>query len=260
MKRILPHLFLFFLLFSCAREPYYVKKGLPPPPKKVLLPKTEKGKMPESYVVHGERYLPLPHAEGFVELGKASWYGSDFHGRPTSCGEPYNMYAMTAAHKTLPLGTYVKVQNLENSKSTVVRINDRGPFIKERIIDLSYAAAKEVDMIRPGVTAVRVVALGKEVEKIRSGGDTRLLLEVQDFERGEFTVQIGAFENKDNATKLVNRLRASFDYVNIQAHIDEKKRTLYRVHISKSKTLSQAGTMEKRLEAMGFEEAFVVRL
>ncbi|MFH0845290.1 MAG: septal ring lytic transglycosylase RlpA family protein [Pseudomonadota bacterium] len=216
--------------------------------------------MPEAYVVHGERYFPIPDAEGFVEVGKASWYGSDFHGRPTSCGEPYNMYGMTAAHKILPLGTYVKVQNLDNSKSTIVRINDRGPFIKERVIDLSYAAAKEVDMIRAGVTEVRVVALGREIEKIRSGGDKRPLLEVQDFEKGEFTVQVGAFENKDNALRLVNRLKVIFDYVTVQTHIDEKKRTLYRVQASKSKTLSQAGAMEKRLEEMGFEEAFIVRL
>jgi rare lipoprotein A len=97
----------------------------------------------------------------YVEIGIASWYGPGFHGRRTASGEIYNMYAYTAAHKTLPLGTYVRVINLENGKSVVVRINDRGPFKKGRIIDLSYAAAKKIGMIEKGTARVRLEILSK---------------------------------------------------------------------------------------------------
>ena len=100
---------------------------------------------PSSYVVFGKRYYVLNSSEGFVQRGIASWYGTKFHGRDTSSGEIYNMYAMTAAHKTLPIPVYVHVKNLDNGRSAVVKVNDRGPFIAGRIIDLSYAAAKKPD-------------------------------------------------------------------------------------------------------------------
>ncbi|MEA1867752.1 MAG: septal ring lytic transglycosylase RlpA family protein, partial [Thermodesulfobacteriota bacterium] len=98
------------------------------------------------YEVNGHVYYPLPFAKGFVEEGYASWYGKKFHGRPTASSEPYNMYAITAAHRTLPMNTYVRVLNLANGREVVVRINDRGPFAKKRIIDLSYGAAGKVGL------------------------------------------------------------------------------------------------------------------
>lgn len=114
---------------------------------------------PPFYTVAGHRYAVLPSATGYVERGVASWYGTEFHGLRTSAGEPYDMFAMTAAHKTLPLPCYARVTNLSNGRSVVVRINDRGPFVANRIIDLSYSAAARLDMIRNGTAFVQVEVL-----------------------------------------------------------------------------------------------------
>ena len=114
---------------------------------------------PPFYYVAGHRYVVLPSAAGYVERGVASWYGTEFHGLRTSTGEPYDMFAMTAAHKTLPLPCYARVTNLTNGRSVVVRINDRGPFVANRIIDLSYSAATRLDMIRNGTAFVQVEVL-----------------------------------------------------------------------------------------------------
>jgi rare lipoprotein A (peptidoglycan hydrolase) len=133
----------------------------PPPARSLPEKRWVPGARP--YEVNGIRYYPLPSAQGFVEHGKASWYGKEFHGRPTASGSAYNMYGKSAAHKTLPLDTWVRVVNLDNNKSVIVPINDRGPFVKGRVIDLSYGAASELDMIGPGVVEVRVEALAKEV-------------------------------------------------------------------------------------------------
>ena len=111
------------------------------------------------YEVLGKRYTVMPSSSGYQERGVASWYGKKFHGNLTSNREPYDMYAMTAAHKTLPLPTYVRVRNLRNDKSIIVRVNDRGPFVHNRIIDLSYAAAMKLDMIKDGTSLVEVTAI-----------------------------------------------------------------------------------------------------
>jgi rare lipoprotein A len=113
---------------------------------------------PKPYKISGKWYQPLPYARGYRERGLASWYGKKFHGRKTANGETYNMYGISAAHKTLPLGTYVTVKNLDNGKTLVVRINDRGPFVKGRIIDLSYGAAKKLGVVGPGTARVDVLA------------------------------------------------------------------------------------------------------
>ena len=120
--------------------------------------KTRSGN-PESYEQDGEEYRVLETSKGYREVGMASWYGRDFHGRRTSSGQPYDMYRMTAAHKTLPLPTYVRVTNLGNGRSVVVRVNDRGPFIDGRIIDLSFVAAQKLDIMTSGTARVEVVAL-----------------------------------------------------------------------------------------------------
>jgi len=114
---------------------------------------------PKSYVVHGKRYYTKTNADGHVEKGLASWYGKKFHGRKTSSGERYNMYAMTAAHKSLPLPSYVKVTNVKNGRSAVVKVNDRGPFHGKRVIDLSYAAARKIGVIKHGTAMVEVRAI-----------------------------------------------------------------------------------------------------
>jgi len=112
------------------------------------------------YEVDGVRYDPLLKADGFVEMGVASWYGPGFHGKKTSNGETYNMHGMTAAHKTLPMNVFVRVVNLDNSTQTIVRVNDRGPFVAGRVIDLSQAAAKEINVVGKGTARVRIEALG----------------------------------------------------------------------------------------------------
>lgn len=131
-------------------------------PKKVL-PKKDP-KIAYSYTVNGHEYHVLRSAKNYRKTGKASWYGEAFHGRLTSNGEVFNMYKLTAANKELPLSTYIKVTNLANKKHIVVKVNDRGPFIKGRILDLSYAAAKKLDFIKNGVTLVRIEALNTKIE------------------------------------------------------------------------------------------------
>jgi rare lipoprotein A len=123
---------------------------------------------PPSYVVFGQRYHVLASSQGHVERGTASWYGPGFHSARTSSGEPYDMYAMTAAHKTLPIPAYARVTNLRNGRSVVVRINDRGPFVGDRIIDLSYTAAWKLDMLRTGTAPVevRVLSPGDDVPPV----------------------------------------------------------------------------------------------
>ncbi|MFV0436592.1 MAG: septal ring lytic transglycosylase RlpA family protein [Desulfopila sp.] len=111
------------------------------------------------YVIKGVTYYPIPDATGFKQKGLASWYGDYFHGRPTSNGEKYNMYGMTAAHKILPMNTMVQVRNLDNGRKTVVRVNDRGPFVDGRIIDLSYTAASQLGVVGPGTSRVEIVAI-----------------------------------------------------------------------------------------------------
>lgn len=115
-----------------------------------------------SYVVFGKRYYRLPTAAGYVAEGTASWYGRKFNGRPTASGETYDMYALTAAHRSLPLPSYARVTNLDNGKSVIVKVNDRGPFVGQRLIDLSYAAAARLDMLEAGTAPVRVTVLDGE--------------------------------------------------------------------------------------------------
>lgn len=239
-------IFLVVALGACARYA--------PPPQTVPSP------IPKPYVVNGVRYYPLPDAYGFVEYGKASWYGKEFHGRPTSSGEIYNMYGKSAAHKILPLNTIVKVTNLTNQKTIILPVNDRGPFVKGRVIDLSYGAARDLEIIGPGVVEVKVEALAREVGKVKGEEGVTPLIEVQDFRRGEFTVQVGAFENQQNALKLAERLRENLEEVRITVYEGGNGKIFHRVQVSKTETLDQAEAMEKRLEAMGFVDAFKVRM
>ncbi len=243
-------------LTACARH----APPSPPSSRVLTLPERERTKGLKPYVVNGVRYYPLPDAYGFVEYGKASWYGKDFHGRPTSSGEIYNMYGKTAAHKLLPLDTVVKVTNLTNQKTIILPVNDRGPFVKGRVIDLSYGAARDLDIIGPGVVDVKVEALAREVGNVKGRDGFTPLIEVQDFRRGEFTIQVGAFESQQNALKLAERLRENLDEVWVTVYEDARGKTFHRVQVSKSETLDQAEAMEKKLESMGFADAFKVRM
>jgi len=148
------------------------------------------------YTVMGQTYYPLQSGQGYTEEGIASWYGKDFHGKTTSNGEVYDMYGMTAAHKVLPFGTQLRVTNLDNNKSIVVRVNDRGPFVANRIIDLTKTGAEQLDMIGPGTARVRLESIGGVEGQV--GADLT----------GNFYVQIGSFVVQDNAHRLAKKLQA----------------------------------------------------
>ncbi len=159
------------------------------------------------YTVFGKTYRVLSSAEGYSETGIASWYGTKFHGRKTSSGEPYDVYKITAAHKALPLPTYVKVTNLENNRTLVVRVNDRGPFKEGRIIDLSYAAAVQLGVFPKGTARVRVesipVTKKSLLARVFSGDASE---QEERSEKGSFFVQAGAFSSRDNAEQLRERI------------------------------------------------------
>jgi rare lipoprotein A len=159
---------------------------------------------------------PMPAPAGYTEQGNASWYGAPFHGRRASNGEVYDMYKLTAAHRTLPFETMVRVTSVNNGKSTVVRITDRGPFVDNRIIDLSLAAAREIESVGPGVVPVRVEVLSPGVDPTS----------------GFFTVQVGAFRDRDNAERLRERLSASYSPIFIQQY-DSPDGIFYRVRVGK---------------------------
>lgn len=210
---------------------------------------------PKPYRVFGTWYQPIPNARGFEQTGVASWYGKDFHGRKTSNGEIYDMYGMTAAHKTLPLGTFVRVRNLENGKSVDVRVNDRGPFARGRIIDLSYSAAKRIGMVGPGTARVNVVALGAPQPETGDGGKTQYL--PIDYYSGNFTFQVGAFAEKRNAQRLVAKLDQRYQNAHMTPYFDGRQ-TFYRVRVGRSSNLEEAEAYEARLISDGFGGAFIV--
>ncbi len=161
------------------------------------------------YEVLGKRYTVMPSAAGYKERGVASWYGKKFHGNLTSNREIYNMYAMTAAHKSLPLPTYVRVRNLSNGRTIVVRVNDRGPFVDNRIIDLSYAAATKLDMVGPGTALVEVEAITFDAKAgVRAQAPAAAsTVEPIAATPGEVYAQVGAFGSRDNADRRLTLLR-----------------------------------------------------
>lgn len=216
-------------------------------------PKAKPGQ-PKPYRVGKTWYYPVSDATNFRQKGKASWYGKKFHGKKTSSGEIYNMHAMTAAHKTLPLGTYVRVHNLETGNSLEVRINDRGPFVRGRIIDLSYAAATKLEIVGPGTAPVEIVALGKA--KVSDTGSTPGYVPI-DYYSGNFTFQVGAFSQKDNAVRLKQKLEKKYMNVHILPYNDGK-RVMYRVRVGRASSLQQAEEYENILIQQGFKGAFIV--
>ena len=216
----------------------------------------DQAKHPKPYRVGKKWYQPLPHANNFRQRGIASWYGKKFHGRKTSSGEIYNMYAMTAAHKTLPLGTYVNVRHLNNQREIEVRINDRGPFIRGRVIDLSYTAAKKIGIIGTGTAPVEVVALGKAAPLTASKSVVRSYVPV-DYSTGNFTIQVGAFSNRDNARRLQQQLGRKYKNAHVTTFFNGKE-TLYRVRVGRCSTLGQAEEYERIMIENGFKDAVII--
>ena len=232
------------ILAACSSQSY-----APPPP-------TSPGQ-PKPYRVNGRWYQPIAHARGFEQEGVASWYGRDFHGRKTSSGETYDMYALTAAHKTLPLGTYVRVRNLRNGKTLDLRINDRGPFARGRIIDLSFTAAKNLGVVGPGTAPVRITALGAPAPARGATGGLASGYIPVDYYSGNFTFQVGAFAERANAQRLVDRLNQRYRNAHMTTYFDGQ-RTFYRVRVGRSSDLEQAVAYEQSLIRDGFADTFIV--
>jgi rare lipoprotein A len=210
------------------------------------------------YTVLGQRYEPLRSHDRFVQTGLASWYGKDFHGKKTSNGEIYNMHAMTAAHKTLPLGVFVKVYNTKNGRETIVRINDRGPFVRGRIIDLSYAAAKKIGIDVAGTAFVRVEALG-----YRRGSETAKenigFEKPATYDSGNFTVQVGSFKERANADRLSDELKKQYGFTDVRMFTLHDE-LFYRVYAGKYASLEAAEIAEKKLSESGYPGSFTVSL
>jgi len=241
------------LLAACAPAKIKVPpRVLTPPPSAKKYPLSGK-----SYLINDKRYHVLASAEGYAEEGEASWYGWDFHGKKTASGEPYNMNDLTAAHKILPLNTWVKVTNLINQREVTVKVNDRGPFVRERIIDLSYAGAKALGMVDPGTAPVRVEVLGAAEEKDIAGVRTAVLVPAANYREGRFAVQVGSFQDPANSEALAARLRREFGVVTIE-EFDRGDAMFYRVRVSEVKSLGRAMELQAQLEEKGYRDCFVV--
>jgi rare lipoprotein A len=202
---------------------------------------------PPFYDVLGQRYYVLASADGYLERGVASWYGPTFHGGNTSSGEPYDMYGMTAAHKTLPLPCYARVTNLRNGKSVVVRINDRGPFVANRLIDLSYTAASKLEMLREGTTLVEVRVLSPTMPDVL----TRTTAQPPP----ALYVQAGAFSDQQNAQRLLERLQAAGLERAFIALPLQTGTHLYRVRLGPVESVAQFDQLTARLAALGIADA-----
>ena len=229
MKHKVFLLVVFFLLVACGPRHVVIDRRLPPPERKEVKKETPKE----------ERTIPETRIEKMeskgVQYGVASWYGGEFHGRPTSSGEVYDMNQLTCAHNTLPLGTTVMVTNLENGRSLELKVNDRGPFVKERIIDVSYAAAQMLGMWGKGTAPVKVEVVSLGIEPVQ-----------------RFTLQVGSFTDETNARKLADQLRKSFEnvYVAIMETLTEK---YYRVRVGQFDTRETALVIAEKLSQMGFK-------
>ena len=269
--------------------------GMPPPPSNPFavpdaVPKFEpraRSGNPPFYEVFGKRYYVMASSVGYIERGVASWYGPGFHAERTSVGEPYDMYGMTAAHKTLSLPTYVRVTNLQNNRSIIVRVNDRGPFVGNRIIDLSYTAAAKLDMLRKGTAFVEVRAIDPTANPItavtpitsalltapaatpssepaptspataaNSAAPTSTAAPVPvPASRSGLFVQAGAFTDRTNAERLASRLRlGSYGTVFVRES-QSSGRTLYRVRIGPVADVPAFDRTVKALESAGVSDA-----
>jgi rare lipoprotein A len=280
------------LLSACAtpRGGYYADDGPGPNPPDVAnipdaVPRAEPlaatGNQP--YSVYGREYVPVANARGYRERGVASWYGRKFHGRRTSSGEPYDMYAMTAAHKTLPLPSYARVTNLDNGRAVVVRVNDRGPFLHNRLIDLSYAAAArlgiagngtglvEVEAIVPGEApmvaqkpkvetfAIALPASKPIIEIIPSAQAAPVETPARATPTAQMYVQAGAFREWDHAAQLRARLeREAFQPVFIQSVMGAGETRLYRVRIGPVTSVEEGDRLTESLAAHGVTDALIV--
>lgn len=214
-----------------------------PNPVPRLEPKARYGN-PESYVVFGKRYYVMKSAKGYKERGVASWYGTKFHGRKTSSGEPYDLHKMTAAHKTLPLPTYARVTNVKNGRSIIVRVNDRGPFHDNRIIDLSHTAAVKLGIKATGTGFVEVEAIdpttwGQSSSAAPTPPPTTVRNVTVD-PPGRFFLQVGAFSSRGNAERLARRLESAGLGTTRVSAVQLANGPIYRVRIGPLASAAEA--------------------
>lgn len=214
------------------------------------------------YVVRGKKYYPSVVSVGDNFSGTASWYGPDFHGKLTSNGERYNMWDMTAAHKTLPMNTIVKVTNRRNGKSTVVRVNDRGPFVDTRIIDLSKAAANKIDMIGTGTAPVKLEILGfagkgtKRTPTTKKELDVELKNSPKMIDMDSFSLQIGSFSKIEGALKTQEKYDNTDGYHTMIKDVQTQRGRMFKVVLSGFKSEQEA----RDYKALGkFQHAFILR-
>jgi rare lipoprotein A len=262
--RRVPCLLLALGLGGCAAQQggYYGGDGPPPEspvqvahvPDAVPRYETPSDSGNRPYAVAGRLYEPLATGRGYRERGVASWYGTKFHGRATSSGEPYDMYAMTAAHRTLPLPSYARVTNLRNQRSVVVRVNDRGPFHSDRVIDLSYAAAAKLGIAEHGTGLVEVVAVeasgspspAVSASGVPAGADPRLF------------VQVGAFAYRSNAEDLRTRLGGlAVGPVFIET-VANALGPLHRVRVGPLESVAEGDRLAARIAALGIVGARLI--
>ncbi len=182
---------------------------------------------------------PRPVSVGHEETGNASWYGNPFHGRRTASGEIFDMNQMTAAHQTLPLGTWVAVESRASGRVAEVRINDRGPFVGGRILDLSYAAARVLGMLEPGVIPVRIRVIGLPGSAVGTGS-------------GAFSVQVGSFAAEHRALVVKSELDRTWEGAYVH-RAEVGGQTVYRVGVGKFASRSEAERLARRLAAAGYE-------
>ena len=240
---------------------------LPDDPVPRPLPRSKYGNGPV-YEVFGKTYTVMPTSSGYKERGVASWYGTKFHGNLTSSREPYDMYQMTAAHKTLPLPTYVRVRNLSNGRSIVVKVNDRGPFVHNRIIDLSYAAALKLDMVTSGTGLVEVEAISfddppgdRPVRMTTTPAPAPIAPAApapQRIDEDHIFLQVGAFGSRENAQRRLAALKKANILASFIAEDTSVTPAIYRVRIGPLRGIVQYDIVVEELENIGISDPYLV--
>lgn len=200
----------------------------------------------KDYTLGGVTYHIIKNPEGYTEKGKASWYGTKFHGHLTSNGEVYDMYSMTAAHKTLPLPSYVKVTNVDNGKTAIVRVNDRGPFHTGRIIDLSYAAAYKLGVLQTGTANVEIAVISAD-KNITSDDKAA---------QQQYYIQVSSSQNENNARTLAKNLSQTLSVRSFVDTVDGSHRVFLGPFVDYSLTQESL----ERVKSLGYQTAFVKKL
>jgi rare lipoprotein A len=264
-------------LAGCAAQPTWTSRTpTADSPTVIEAPRSTRGN-PPFYDVFGRRYFVLNSSSGYRERGVASWYGRDFHGLATASGETYDMYEMTAAHKTLPIPTWVEVTNLRNGKRAIVKVNDRGPFVDDRLIDLSFRAAETLDIVRDGTALVEVRALGVPVGEPSpnrvaaaaadgsSGNSIALIssaaaatVEASELSTGSMYVQVGAFSEHSNAVAMLDRLRAHGIAGGAVVSDSARQPPLHRVRVGPVRDAGEFDQVSGQLRSIGIDSTRLV--